>query len=347
MTTILRKAFAVVSLLALLLAPAPSYAWGYTGHAAVAFVAWQQLTPATRARVLVLLRMVPTLHNPNGTDTIPGYADWVSDLPSGITEDQKDQYLFMRASTWADTIKLHWLKTSYAPPPNRTVEVNIGYTDTESHGYWHFIDTPFTSDNSTLPPAPAPNIQTQIIALRHDIASDEDDLLKSYDMVWLLHIVGDIHQPLHVITRYFAGRGDKGGNDVKIRLTPAMTKRFEGTLSESAPTNLHFFWDDLPGEAQPGPALPQAAAYAARLPSPAAAEVAITDPARWAAESFSLAKRDAYSVPIGKSPQPPASGGTSSYLITTAYYNKAMTDARSRIALAGARLAKLLNENLK
>ena len=347
MTPILRKAFAIVSLLALLLAPAPSHAWGYTGHEAVAFVAWQQLTPATRARVLVLLRMVPTLHNPHGTDTIPGYADWVSDLPPGLTEDQKNQYLFMRAATWADTIKLHWLKTSYAPPPNRAFEVNIGYTDTESHAYWHFIDTPFTSDNSTLPPAPAPNIQTQIIALRQDIASDEDDLLKSYDMVWLLHIVGDIHQPLHVITRYFAGKGDKGGNDVKIRLAPAMTKMFEGTLSKDAPTELHFFWDDLPGEGEPGPALPQAAAYAVSLPSPAAAEVANTDPARWAAESFALAKRDAYSSPIGRSPQPPASSGTSSYLITTAYYNKAMADARSRIALAGARLAKLLNENLK
>jgi hypothetical protein len=72
MTTILRKALAVVSLVALLLAPASSYAWGYTGHEAVACVAWQQLTPATRARVLVLLQMVPPLHNPNGTDTITG-----------------------------------------------------------------------------------------------------------------------------------------------------------------------------------------------------------------------------------------------------------------------------------
>ena len=347
MTPILRKPFAVVSLLALLLAPTPSFAWGYTGHEAVAFVAWQQLTPATRARVLVLLRMVPTLHNPYGTDTIPGYADWVSDLPSGLTEDQKNQYLFMRAATWADTIKLHWLKTSYAPPPNRAVEVNIGYTDTESHAYWHFIDTPFTSDNSTLLLAPAPNIQTQIIALRQDIASDEDDLLKSYDMVWLLHLVGDIHQPLHGATRYFAGKGDKGGNAVKIRLTPAMTKTFEGSLSKNAPTELHLSWDDLPGEGEPGPALAQAAAYAAGLPSPPAAEVAYTDPARWAAESFALAKRDVYSAPIGKSPQPPASSGTSSYLITTGYYNKAMADARSRVALAGARLAKLLNENLK
>jgi hypothetical protein len=347
MRPILRRAFAVLSLVALLLVPAPSYAWGNPGHEAVAFVAWQQLTPATRARVLVLLRMVPTLHNPNGTDTIPGYADWVSDLPSGLTEDQKNQYLFMRAATWADSIKLHWFSTSHVPAANRAVEVNIGYTDTENHAYWHFISTPFTSDNSTLPAAPAPNIQTQIIALRQDIASDEDDLLKSYDMVWLLHIVGDIHQPLHCITRYFANKGDKGGNDVKIGLTPAMTKTFEGTLSKDAPTELHFFWDDLPGEGEPGAALPQAAAYAAGLPSPAAAEVAVTDPARWAAESFSLAKRDAYSGPIGKGPQPPASSGASSYLITTAYYDTAMTDARSRIALAGARLAKLLNENLK
>jgi hypothetical protein len=126
-----------------------------------------------------------------------------------------------------------------------------------------------------------------------------------------------------------------------------MTKRFEGTLSKDAPTELHFFWDDLPGEGEPGPALSQAAAYAAGLTAPAAAKVANTDPAQWAAESFSLAKRDAYSGPIGKSPQPPSSSGTSSYLITTAYYNKAMADARSRIALAGARLAKLLNENLK
>jgi hypothetical protein len=33
--------------------------------------------------------------------------------------------------------------------------------------------------------------------------------------------------------------------------------------------------------------------------------------------------------------------------MTTAYYNRAMKDAKSQIALAGARLAKLLNENLK
>jgi hypothetical protein len=60
-----------------------------------------------------------------------------------------------------------------------------------------------------------------------------------------------------------------------------------------------------------------------------------------------MAKKDAYRAPIGPGPQPDASSGSSAYLITTVYYNRAMRDAKSRVALAGARLAKLLNENLK
>ena len=43
----------------------------------------------------------------------------------------------------------------------------------------------------------------------------------------------------------------------------------------------------------------------------------------------------------------PATGTSKSYLMTTAYYNKALSDAKARIALAGARLAKLIEDNLK
>jgi S1/P1 Nuclease len=344
------KVLVAVSLSAILAAPARSHAWGNSGHEAVAYVAWQQLTPATRARVLELLKLVPTLHNPENTASIPGFTDWVNDLPPGLTDDQKNLYLFMRAATWADSIKHQWLKDSDTPPANRPVEVNIGYTDTESHGYWHFINTAFASDQSKVPATPAPNVATQIIALRQDIASDEDDVLKSYDMVWLLHLVGDIHQPLHGAVRYYAGTGDQGGNLVKIDLTPAMKKQFEGSLSSSAPTELHAFWDDLPGEGEPAPALPQAAAFAGSLPSAAAGQIADIDPAGWASESLALAKSDAYSAPIGNGPQPAASKSKkspSAYLISSTYYSTAMQDAKVRIALAGARLAKLLNENLK
>ena len=337
----------VASFLSILLTTPPqALGWGSTGHEAVAYVAWQQMTPAARTRAIELIKLVPTLHNPDNTKLIPGFAEWVAELPTGLSQDDQNLYLFMRAATWPDTIKHEWLKDSDTPPKGMTTDVNIGFTDTASHGYWHFIDSGFASDTSTVPATPpVPNAATEIVALRGFIASNEDDPLKSYDLVWIEHLVGDIHQPLHGSTRYFAGADDAGGNDVKIRLTKAMRTAFEGTLSKSAPDELHAFWDDLPGEGLPALALPQAAAYGKGLSQAAKTKVAVTDPAKWAAESLALAKRDAYASPIGASPKPAAGGA--SYLITTTYYNKAVRDAKRRVALAGARLAKLLNENLK
>jgi S1/P1 Nuclease len=323
--------------------PRQALAWGNAGHEAVAYVAWQQMTPATRARVIALLKQVPTLHNPANTESIPGYAEWIQAMPAGLSQDQQDLYLFMVAATWPDSIKHKWLHDSDTPPKGLTTDVNIGYTDTASHGYWHFIDTGFASDKSAVPATPVPNVATQIAALRTFIASDEDDSLKSYDLVWLEHLVGDIHQPLHAAVRYNAGKGDAGGNDVAIKLPAAMKKQFEGALSKSAPTELHAFWDDLPGEGEPSPALPEAAAFGKALPA-GTGKTTDTDPADWAAESLAMAKKDAYVAPIGAAPSP--SSGTA-YLITTAYYNKALPDAQARIALAGARLAMLLNDNLK
>jgi hypothetical protein len=329
-------------LLLAVVTPRQVRAWGNTGHEAVACVAWSQMTPAVRARVMALLKLVPRLHPASGK-TIPGYAEWVADLPAGLSQDQQNLYLFMRAATWPDSIKHVGLHDSDTPPAHLTTEVNIGFTDKSSHGYWHFVDAAFASDASPVPATPVPNAATQIVALRQDIASSESDLLKSYDLVWLEHLVGDIHQPLHGAVRYSSGQGDEGGNSVKIKLPLAMEKSFEGTLSKSAPTELHAFWDDLPGEGEPAPAIPDAVAFAGRLSAAPGAAVADIDPSDWAAESLTLAKRDAYAAPIGPGLHPSTG---SAYVITQAYYNTAMQDAKVRIALAGARLAKLLNENL-
>lgn len=332
-------------LVLVLAAPQQVWGWGNTGHEVVAYVAWQQLNSNTKIRVMQLLAMVPTLHNADHTKSIPGYADWVNDLPSGLSQDERNLYLFMRAATWPDTIKHEWLRDSDTPPVHSgPSEPAVGYTDTASHGYWHFVDAGFASDDSKVPATPAPNAATQITELRTAIASTDAnlDLLKSYELVWLEHLVGDIHQPLHGTVRFFMNKGDEGGNTVKIKLPTAMKKQFEGTLSKSAPTELHAFWDDLPGEGAPAPALPFAVTFAKALPA-VQDGVSDTDPNDWAKESMTLAKKDAYCTPIGKGPTP-ASG--SSYTITQAYYDTAMQDAKARIALAGARLAKLLNENL-
>jgi hypothetical protein len=318
-------------------------AWGNSGHEAVAYVAWQQMTPAARTRAIALIKQIPTLHNTDKTKTIPGYAEFLSDLPGGLSQDQQNLYLFMRAATWPDSIKHQWLHDSDIPPAGLKTEVNIGFTDTASHGYWHFVDSGFASDKSSVPATPVPNAATQIVALRTATASKENDALKSYDLIWLEHIVGDIHQPLHGTVRYYQGAGDEGGNSVVIKMPLAMEKTFEGTQLKTSPRELHAFWDDLPGEGEPAAALADAAKFAGALPKAAGSKLSNTDPSVWATDSFDLAHSDAYASPIGTGPKP---ANAPAYLITQAYYDAAMRDAKSQIALAGARLAKLLNENL-
>jgi len=331
--------------LALLLFPSSVFAWGNTGHEAVAAVAWKLMTPAAKTRAIALIRQVPTLVSPR-SKTVPGFAEWMDDLPSGLSTDSQNLFLFMRAATWPDTIKHVGFTDSDSPPKgvNPTKDGNIGFKDTQSHGYFHFVDAAFASDNSQSPATPSPNAATQIAAFRTAIASTEPDLLKAYHMIWLEHLVGDVHQPLHGTTRIFAKGSDLGGNSVRIRMPAAMKQLFEGTLSNSAPSELHAFWDDLPGEGEPAPALPQAEAFANGLTAASGNAVNDTNPAHWATESFDMAKSDAYRSPIGDGPKPTTG---SSYEMTQAYYDAALKDAKERIALAGARLAKLLNDNLK
>jgi len=85
------------------------------------------------------------------------------------------------------------------------VEINLGTSLGIAglrHKYWHFVDKPFSKDGTThFPELPIPNAQTQIDAFRAVLASNADDALKSYDLVWLLHLVGDVHQPLHASSR--------------------------------------------------------------------------------------------------------------------------------------------------
>ncbi len=86
---------------------------------------------------------------------------------------------------------------------------------------------------------PSPNAETQINAFLDALNSDADDDLKSFDLVWLLHLVGDVHQPLHAATRVSSGAtgGDNGGNDEKVcRVSLA-----------SCNEKLHAFWDGALG----------------------------------------------------------------------------------------------------
>src|SRR5258707_8875083 len=189
-------------------------AWNDRGHMTVAYVAYKQLTPTTRDRVNALLKLNPR------------YGDWAAKVDKAAptaSADDKNLMIFMIAATWADGIKRDATYTQDgsqngnrpdgSPDPGK----NSGYDDLLMHKYWHFIDTPFTKDGTTLPAIPTPNAQERIALFRGVLAPPRADGLKSYDLTWLLHLVGVLHQPLHAATRVSSTDpdGDAGGNLVK------------------------------------------------------------------------------------------------------------------------------------
>jgi hypothetical protein len=78
------------------------------------------------------------------------------------------------------------------------------------------------------------------------------------------------------------------------------------------------------------------AAGAAALPKAAEASASISDETIWISESFEIAKSDVYK-------SPPIRNTRDTSTITEAYKDNAERIAKQQVALAGARLARLLN----
>jgi len=298
----------------------PAFPWNDRGHMSVAYLAYKKLHPATRDRVNALLKLNPQ------------YGDWAASAAKqmpGRSADENNMMIFMLAATWADAIKRDpaykqdGSQAGNRPPASPASRQNTGYADQLMHKYWHFIDTPFASGGTPLPAIPSPNLEERIALFRKVLASASPDELKSYDLSWLLHLVGDAHQPLHAATRVSSARpeGDAGGNLVKLDCTKC---------------ELHFFWDDLLGSASDLESVIKGAGKLARAKAALAAK---TDEREWIAESFREAQRIVYAPPVGP--------GDGPFTLTEGYKKKALKLARQRVALAGERLANLLNAELK
>jgi hypothetical protein len=300
----------LLAALAFALAPlSPALAWNHFGHMVVAAAAYDQLTPAAKAHVKKLLALNPS------------YKDWLS---QGADPDQT---AFVVAATWPDEIKkpeMHYKKDG-EHPKGPEAGANIGYADTLQHRYWHFIDMPFSSDHTPLIPPESPNALTQIRVFGKTLSSDAGDSIKSYDLVWLEHLVGDVHQPLHTASRFTVQqpKGDEGGNKVSLCDKP-------GCRDE-----LHAQWDELLGKSNKPD---DAVKYARKLPQPDSRAAGITDPQVWVNESFAIAQHQVYVSPVGDGPGP--------YKLDAPYRAAARQVAQAQAALAGARLAKLLNSQL-
>jgi len=85
-------------------------------------------------------------------------------------------------------------------------------------------------------PPLAVNILTAIAENERIVRSGTEPEKRVIALTWLIHLVGDIHQPLHSVQIFTTDypNGDRGGNLICVR------------PSESGkPMNLHRLWDSL------------------------------------------------------------------------------------------------------
>ncbi len=206
-------------------------------------------------------------------------------------------------------------------------------------GPWHYINFHFRGDGKPVEHQPAEQNVVWAIKKYSAILGDKTkpDEERAEAMRYLIHFVGDVHQPLHAVARDSDEfpNGDRGGNDFPILLGD----QFKGVANP--PANLHALWDFGCGilKEEPRPLDPEgygrmlilADKLAAEAPEKQAKNVNDLNPDDWAEESFGIAKNICYNL----KPNTPLDEG---------YMHIGRLFSLQRITTAGYRLAKLLNQ---
>lgn len=187
----------------------------------------------------------------------------------------------------------------------------------------HYIDLPFSWDGTKLIP---PSKVNAISAIEEAEAAIQfglkDDFEKGFNLRVLLHVVGDIHQPMHAVSQFSQAypQGDKGGNLVRLAKNPLAA-------------NLHAYWDKGGGfliNKKSSNRLVKRKALAIERIWPCSPTNMELNPKIWAEESYQIAVHQAYLLKKGQKPDQ-----NYQYLVKRI--------SRQQIALAGCRLAAILN----
>jgi hypothetical protein len=217
---------------------------------------------------------------------------------------------------------------SYWPDDLRASGVN-------AFSSWHFIDRPFIKGiKGTKGSGPRNYAKENVVWA---IMQSEDTLQsaqaapmsKAIFLMFLTHFVADIHQPMHCITLYNKQfpKGDKGGTLYTIQSPIA------NNLHELWDKGGDFFYQNRHSTALSMQGIP-ALAKKIQTDYPTGFfgdKVNDLDPKHWSYESYDLAKESAYQVSYKGVP-------------SSAYIAKMQQISEQQVALAGYRLAKVLNQ---
>jgi len=148
----------------------------------------------------------------------------------------------------------------------------------------------------------------------------------------VLHLVGDLHQPLHAATARVGRRNDAGANCENVAV--------QGLFGTQHVMSLHAYWDDLAVSSLDSDAANLARRLRASISRADVMAWAQGGPADWTWQSYQVARDVAYRY--GESPRcdgPPA-------VLSAAYQKAAQAAAAEQLQRAGVRLAFVLNQSL-
>ena len=345
----LRLVFALNCLFCLLY-PTASSAWGYQGHKVVGSVADKLLNPTAKQQVARILDIPkPELRTAgpwadcvksvvrydDGTfhyEVDPNHLEYeVPCTPFNSMEER---------ARIVDYARRNWSTCSYTPD---------GF-ERGCHNTFHFDDIAIQRsrfDRNFL----GQNEHDLVAAIGAAIAVLTDKPApppfpfsikdKKEALLMLAHLIGDLHQPLHVGSVYLDAKGKLVDPDAAHAIDPA-TETIGGNAIQDQNISLHHEWDDIPtdiGEA----ATRELLADAKSLP---ASQGGIGDwPAAWASDTILVSHEAFAGLTFAYSETMP--NGKTKWNVAfddhVAYLRSMDAIKRRQLSKGGARLAELLN----
>jgi hypothetical protein len=204
---------------ALMLLALPAQAWNNVGHRTIAELAWRQMDQDTRRYFSELLQQ-----HPHYQEIL------AAKVPAGV---DTNEWVFLTAAVWPDLVRP--AKKGQSPKPRSITKYNL---------HPHAIGYPFLRPGDTnqallknfvIAEPNAEMVLASSLATLNNVKARAAD--RAVGLCWVLHLFGDLHQPLHAATRVTQekpGGEGLGGNYFVLD-------------SHGQKIHLHAFWDQLPG----------------------------------------------------------------------------------------------------
>lgn len=220
---------AILTTALLLILTSTAHAWHAAGHRLTAEIAFDLLNENQQRHVGAILRGHPRFSE--------DFAKFMPDEIRTADENAQTRWMFAHASNWPDQLD----------------DLDEALREQYHRSTWHYINRPVfltgkderrlatTIDQNTSTEFSPPlrkglniiqALTGNLLVWRDDNASDAD---KAVALCWILHLTGDMHEPMHNVALFSADyfpEGDRGGNLIGVRRGKDVT-------------NLHAVWDGL------------------------------------------------------------------------------------------------------